>query len=89
VPPLTRQERAREVKKRNYFAKYGDRAQRVMAALLEKYADEGIEAVEELQILRIAPFNQFGTPMEIAKLFGGKTGYLKAVQELEAQLYQA
>lgn len=89
VPPLTRRERAREVKKRNYFTKYGEQAQKVLEALLDKYADEGIEAVEEPQILKIPPFNQMGTPIELLKLFGGKSGYLKAVQELEAQLYQA
>jgi len=89
VPPLTRKERAREVKKRNYFTKYGDRAQQVLEALLDKYADEGIEAVEEPQILKIPPFNQMGTPIELLNLFGGKSGYLKAVRELETQLYQA
>jgi type I restriction enzyme R subunit len=89
VPPLTRKERAREVKKRNYFTKYGEQAQKVLEALLDKYADEGIEAVEEPQILKIAPFTQFGTPMEILKAFGGKQGYFEAVRELERELYRA
>jgi type I restriction enzyme, R subunit len=89
VPPLTRRERAREVRKRNYFAKYGETARKVLEALLEKYADEGIEAVEEPQILKIPPFKQLGTPMEIAKAFGGKQGYLDAVRELERELYRA
>lgn len=89
VPPLSRQERAREVKKRNYFTKYGEQARRVLEALLDKYADEGIEPMEEPQILTIAPFNQIGTPMEIAKAFGGFEGYQKAVWELQRELYSA
>jgi type I restriction enzyme R subunit len=89
MPPLTRRERVREVKKRNYFTKYAEPARKVLEALLEKYADEGIEAVEEPQILRIAPFTQFGTPMEIIKAFGGIQGYQKAVLELEQELYRA
>jgi type I restriction enzyme R subunit len=88
VPPLTRQERAREVKKRNYFSKYVDRARKVLDELLDKYADEGIEAVIEPQILKIDPFTKIGTPMEIAQLFGGKRGYLQAVKELETQLFE-
>ncbi|WP_017295078.1 EcoAI/FtnUII family type I restriction enzme subunit R [Geminocystis herdmanii] len=88
VPPLTRQERAREVKKRDYFSKYVDRARQVLDALLDKYADEGIDAVIEPQILKIDPFVGIGTPMEIAKLFGGKKGYLQAVKELETQLFE-
>ncbi len=89
VPPLSRQERAREVKKRNYFTKYGEQARRVLEALLDKYADEGIEPMEEPQILTIAPFNQIGTPVEIAKAFGGFEGYQKAVWELQRELYSA
>ena len=89
VPPLTRKERAREVRKRNYFTKYGETARKVLEALLEKYADEGIEAVEEPQILKIAPFSGMGTPMELAKAFGRKKGYLAAIRELERELYRA
>ena len=89
VPPLSRQERVREVKKRNYFTKYGEQAKRVLEALLDKYADEGIEPMEEPQILTIAPFNQMGTPVEIAKAFGGFEGYQKAVWELQRELYSA
>jgi len=89
VPPFTRQERAQEVKKRNYFTKYGEQAQLVLNALLDKYVNEGIEAIEDSQVLKIPPFNQMGTPKEIASLFGDKGGYLQALQELEAQLYQA
>ncbi|MBD2651904.1 DEAD/DEAH box helicase family protein [Synechocystis sp. FACHB-383] len=88
-PPLTRQERVREVKKRNYFTKYGEQARRVLEALLDKYADEGIEAVEEPQILNITPFTEMGTAMELIKAFGGIKGYQQAVQDLERELYSA
>lgn len=88
-PPLTRRERAENVKKRNYFAKYGEQAQRVLIALLEKYADEGVVHIEEPQILSINPFSDFGTPMEIIKAFGGIKQYENAIQELEEQIYAA
>ncbi len=86
-PALTRRERANNVKKRNYFTKYGDQARKVMEALLDKYADEGIENIEDLDVLRIEPFNQIGTPAEIVKVFGGKEKYLLAIEELENQIY--
>jgi type I restriction enzyme R subunit len=88
-PPLTRRERAENVKKRNYFTKYGEQAQKVLTALLEKYADEGIQQIEATQILTINPFTDFGTPVEIVKKFGGMDGYQKAIHELEAALYSA
>ncbi|WP_018527758.1 EcoAI/FtnUII family type I restriction enzme subunit R [Alkalispirochaeta alkalica] len=88
-PPLTRKERAENVKKRNYFDKYGEQAKMVLQALLDKYADEGIVHIEEPQILAVNPFSSFGTPMEIIKKFGGLTQYQKAIQELEYQLYCA
>jgi len=88
-PPLTRRERAENVKKRNYFAKYGEQAGRVLNALLEKYADEGVIHIEEPQILSINPFSDFGTPMEIIKAFGGIKQYENAIQELEKQIYAA
>jgi type I restriction enzyme R subunit len=88
-PPLTRKERAREVKKRNYFAKYGEKARRVLEALLDKYADEGIEVIEERQILTITPFTEMGTAMELVKAFGGKQAYEQAIRELEQELYRA
>lgn len=88
-PPLTRRERAENVKKRNYFEKYEEQARKVLEALLDKYADEGIVHIEETQILAINPFNTFGTPMEIIKGFGGVNEYQKAVSELEFQLYYA
>ena len=86
-PPLSRKERAENVKKRNYFTKYGEQAQRVLAALLDKYADEGVAQIEENQILTINPFTEFGTPMEIVKLFGGVKKYQNALQELEKAIY--
>lgn len=89
TPPLTRSERAAQVKKRNYFAKYGEQAQKVIDALLEKYADEGLEHIEKTQILTIAPFTEYGTPIEIIRNFGGITEYENAVQELEQALYSA
>jgi len=88
-PPLTRKERAEQVKKRNYFAKYGEQAQKVLEALLDKYADEGVAAIEETQILTIAPFNRLGTPIELVRAFGGKSQYQEAVNELERELYRA
>jgi len=89
MPPLTRRERAENVKKRNYFTKYGNQAQKVIDALLDKYADEGVEHIEETQILTVSPFTDFGTPVEIIRAFGGKEKYLKAVAELEKELYTA
>ena len=86
-PPLTRRERADNVKKRNYFAKYGEQARAVLEALLEKYADEGIEPIETIDILNVQPPNAFGTPVEIIRLFGSKDRYLAALQDLEAALY--
>ena len=86
-PPLTRRERAESVKKRDYFAKYGDQARAVLEALLEKYADEGIETIESLNILKVQPLDKFGTPVEIVRLFGGADKYQTAIKELESALY--
>lgn len=87
--PLTRQERAQNVKKRNIFAKYGDDARAVLEALLEKYTSDGIYEIEDLDILKLEPFVKFGRPAKIAQLFGGKEGYLRAVRELENEIYKA
>ncbi len=87
-PPLTRQERAEKVRKRNVFGTYGDQARAVLDALLQKYADAGIRSVESLEILKVDPLPALGTPVEIVKLFGGKTAYLAAVRQLETALYQ-
>lgn len=89
MPPLTRKERVEQVKKRNYFTKYGEQAQNVINALLEKYADEGVVHIEETKILTIRPFTQFGTPLEIIKKFGGIKEYEKAIKELEQAIYTA
>jgi type I restriction enzyme R subunit len=86
-PPLTRRERAEQVKKRDYFSKYGEQARRVLEALLDKYADEGITQIEEPRILTISPFTDFGTPMEIVQTFGGPDKYHQALLELEEVLY--
>lgn len=87
-PPLTRRERAAQVKKRDTFAKYGPPVRAVLDALLQKYADSGIQSVESLDILKVDPFSDFGTPVEIVTLFGGKPAYLAAIAELETALYQ-
>lgn len=88
-PALTRRERAEQVKKRNFFTKYGEKARMVIDALLDKYADEGIENIEDFAILRIEPFNQIGTPTEIVQIFGGRDQYLHVIEELEHELYTA
>ncbi len=87
-PALTRHERANNVRKRDYFAKYSEQAQQVLQALLEKYADDGIENIENLDVLRLAPISNLGRPIEIFKLFGGKENYLIALKDLEAAIYQ-
>ena len=87
-PPLTRRERAEQVRKRNVFTKYGKKARGVLDALLDKYADGGIKSVESLDILKVDPLTSFGTPVEIIKAFGGKAKYLAAIKELEIALYQ-
>jgi type I restriction enzyme, R subunit len=87
-PPLSRRERAENVKKRNYFAKYGEQARQVLEALLEKYADTGIENIEDIKVLTIHPLSRLGTAPELVGAFGGKLQYLQALHELEEQLYQ-
>lgn len=86
-PPLTRRERAEQVKKRNYFAKYGEQARQVLEALLEKYADTGVENIEDIKILTLDPFKTMGTASELVSAFGGKAAYMAALQALEDQLY--
>ena len=88
-PPLTRAERANNVKKRNYFTKYGKEARKVLSALLDKYADEGVRTIEDARVLRLDPFDEIGTPVEIIRdVFGGKEQYEQAVRELEQQIYK-
>ena len=88
-PPFSRAERVKNVKKRDYFTQYGEQARKVLEALLDKYADEGIENIENMKILQVNPLNQFGSPMEIVELFGGKQQYQQALMELEQEIYKA
>ena len=87
--PRTRRERAEQVKKRNYFAKYGELARKVIAALLDKYADDGVLDLEDPAIIQLAPLNKLGSPVEIIRAFGGKPAYDSAVHALTEQLYAA
>ena len=86
--PLTRHERAENVKKRDAFAKYGPQARAVLDALLAKYADEGVLNLDDANVLRIAPFTALGTPVQLIRAFGGKEGFEHAVHELQSSLYQ-
>jgi len=86
-PPLTRRERVEKVKKRNYFVKYGAQARKVLEKLLEKYADTGIQHIEDIKVLTVSPFSDLGTVIQLVSAFGGKSDYLKAVQELKYELY--
>ena len=88
-PPMTRKERANNVKKRNYFTKYSEQARNVLEALLDKYADQGIENMENIQILTVPPISNFGSVTEIIKVFGNREAYEKAIKELENELYKA
>jgi type I restriction enzyme R subunit len=88
-PPLTRRERADNVRKRNYFAKYGEKARAVLDALLSKYADEGIQNIEDMEVLKVQPLNKLGTPVELIQSFGGRQQFIEAVRGLEAVLYAA
>ena len=85
--PLTRRERAENVKKRDVFNKYGTEARKVLEALLDKYANDGISQLENRAVLRLDPFRQMGSPANIAKLFGGNQEYISAVKELENLIY--
>ena len=87
-PPVTRRERANNVKKRNYFAKYEGKAREVLEALLDKYADYGILNLEDSDILDTAPFNKIGKPQKIVKLFGGLDKFEQALKDLENEIYK-
>jgi len=87
MPALTRRERAEKVKKKDYFAKYGEKAREVIEALLEKYANEGVENIENLEVLRVDPFDKMGTPTEIVRIFGGRYQYTHVVEELQREIY--
>lgn len=88
-PPLTRRERAENVRKLNYFTKYGPQARAVLEALLAKYADSGLADLESPKVLALDPFAAMGTPVQLVKAFGGPDAYAQAVRDLEAQLYTA
>lgn len=84
------------MKKRNYFAEYGELARKVLETLLNKYADEGILAIDEsidrkkiVDFLKVPPFDKIGSPVQVIREFGGKENYLKAIKELEEQIYQS
>ena len=87
-PPLTRKERANQVRKRNYFGKYGEKAQKVLQSLLEKYEDEGIFPIEQGNaVLKVQPLTQLGSPVELVKAFGKKKDFELAVKELQQEIY--
>ena len=86
--PLTRRERANNVKKRDFLSKYSGAAREVLETLLDKYMNLGIYELEKIEILRLDPFQKLGKPQKIAGFFGGKAGYLKAVKELEQAIYE-
>ncbi len=87
--PLTRIERANNVRKRGYLYRYAELAQKVLGALLDKYANEGIRDIEDTKVLQLKEFAEYGSPMKIAKAFGGKEGYQQAVRELENEIFSA
>jgi type I restriction enzyme R subunit len=86
--PLTRKERANNVKKRDYLNKYSDDAKAVLEILLDKYMNEGIYEIEKTEVLKLAPFDKIGSMAKIVKMFGGKAGYEKAVHELQEEIYK-
>ncbi len=85
--PLTRRERANNVKKRDFLSKYSGVAREVLEALLDKYMNTGIYEIEKTDVLKLDPFMKLGKPAKIAGYFGGKDGYLRAVRELEQAIY--
>lgn len=88
-PALTRKERAEQVRKRNYFTKYGEVAQQVLNSLLDKYETDGIVSIEKGSILKVKPLNKLGSPVELVRAFGKKKDFDKAIKELESQLYSS
>ena len=85
--PLTRKERANNVKKKDFLSKYSGTAKEILEALLDKYMNIGIYEIEKTEILKLDPFLKHGKPAKIAGYFGGKTGYLQAVRDLEEAIY--
>ena len=86
-PPLSRLERAENVRKRDVFTKYGPQARAVLEALLEKYRDEGVTELDDPRILQLAPFDEMGTPVQLVKEFGGRKQFEQAVHEMQNALY--
>jgi len=86
--PLTRAERAANVRKRDVFGQHGEKARAVLDALLTKYADEGVLNLDDAAVLRIAPFDRIGTPVELVRAFGGKPDFERAVHDMQAELYR-
>lgn len=89
-PPLTRKERAENVRKHNYFTKYGKQAAEILDALLTKYADNGLSDLENVDVLKVDPIKQYGTQIYIVNnIFGGIQKFRQAIKELEAEIYAA
>lgn len=88
MPPLTRKERADNVKKRNYFAKYGEQAKQILDGLLDKYVEDGIVSIEDTKVLKLKPLSEIGSPVELVRAFGKREDYENAVDELEIELYK-
>ena len=86
-PPLSRHDRAENVRKRDVFSKYGDQARKVLEALLEKYEDEGVLSIDDPQLLKVTPFNEIGTPVQLIQEFGGREGFEDAVRRVQDALY--
>ena len=87
MPLLTRRERANRVKKRNVFTQYGPVARKVIEALIDKYADQGLQTIESMYVLSVPPLTYLGTPVELVRSFGGRDQYLNALHLLETELY--
>ena len=86
--PLTKSERINNVKKRNYFTKYGEQARQILDILLEKYQTQGIKDIEDISILKLEDFKKIASPTQIVKIFGGKDKYIEAIKELEQEIYK-
>ena len=87
-PPLTRKDRANNVRKRNYFAKYGELAQEVIYKLLDKYEEHGLIQIEKGSVLKVKPLNELGSPVQLVRAFGGKEAFENAIKELENEIYE-
>ena len=77
----------KKVKKKNYFAKYSNIAQKVLESLLDKYADTGIENIEDINILKLSPLSELGSVVELVDTFGDRVAYFQAIKDLKNELY--